>query len=99
LWILGLWQAGTELLRTSCVDVPKKGINLRGPTWEQFLWDQAGGFYLGYENFIITWRYLQGSSIACKLLLMISSVCKKGPTNYKRGGAHPGAAVDTLLCQ
>lgn len=43
---MGLWQAETELLRIHYVNFPKKSVNQRGLTWDQFIWDLVGGFIL-----------------------------------------------------
>lgn len=85
---MGHWQAGTEFLRTRSVNFPKKAVNVRGPTWEQFTWDLVGGFYLWLENLTITWRCPPVYSITWVLLLMIASVCKELASSTAKEGPH-----------
>lgn len=70
------------------MNFPKKAISPRGPTWEQSIWDLAGGFYLAFEDLTITRRCLQAYSITWMFILMLASVCKElTPSTGKEGGA------------
>lgn len=80
-----------------CVNFPKKAIHVRGPTWQQqFIWNLAGGFYLGFEDFTSTRRCLQVYSTTWMFISMIATVCKElAPSTAEEGGAplQPGVAT------
>lgn len=83
----GLWQIRTELLRTHCVNVPKKAINLKRPTWEQFIWALVDDFILDL-NISVTWRYWQVSSMPWTLLFLVRSVRKVAYLTADEGVAY-----------